>query len=92
MLRAMWPRTAGIIAPPEIVRHYEIDGHPVFGPVVMLGLRSVCLEVLNEVGLRLAPFDLAEDRRMVDELQARRAFDGVRGSPSADIEALPEAP
>jgi acetyltransferase len=61
---------------------------PAFGPVVALGLGGVMAEVLKDVTYRVAPFDLATAREMIAELRAARLFDGFRGGPAADKEAL----
>ncbi|MCU1354385.1 MAG: pimeloyl-CoA synthetase [Acidimicrobiales bacterium] len=61
---------------------------PLFGPAVMLGLGGIFIEVFNDVTFRVPPFDRAEARRMVDELEGSSLFDGVRGRERADIPAL----
>ncbi|HEX5957221.1 MAG TPA: acetate--CoA ligase family protein, partial [Hyphomicrobiaceae bacterium] len=59
-----------------------------FGPVVAFGLGGVLTEVLADVTYRVAPFDLDTARRMIGELRGARLFDGYRGQPAADKEAL----
>ena len=44
---------------------------------------------MKDVTFRLAPFGVDEARRMIDEIQGRVMFDGVRGAP-ADLDALAE--
>jgi len=64
---------------------------PVFGPVVMVGLGGVMVEVLRDVSFRLAPFDHATAREMVDSLKGAAVLYGARGKPPCDVEALCDA-
>lgn len=59
-----------------------------FGPSVALGLGGVLTEVLKDVTFRIAPFDIETARDMIAELRGAKLFDGYRGSPPADREAL----
>jgi hypothetical protein len=61
---------------------------PSFGPAVALGLGGVLAEVMRDVTHRIAPFDIDTARDMIAELRGARLFDGYRGRPAADKEAL----
>ena len=61
---------------------------PSFGPVVMVGLGGVLIEVFKDVVFRAAPVTEAEALRMLDELKSRAVLDGVRGRPPVDRLAL----
>ena len=59
-----------------------------FGPVVMVGLGGVLVEVMRDVVFRAAPVTEAEALRMLDELKARAVLDGVRGAAAVDRQAV----
>ena len=62
-----------------------------FGPVVMVGLGGILVEVLDDVSFRRAPFDEEEARRMLGELRGFPLLAGARGRPEADVDALVSA-
>ena len=64
---------------------------PVFGPVAMVGLGGVFIEVLKDVAFRRCPFDEAEAGRLVRSLKGFPLLDGARGRPRADVAALAAA-
>lgn len=59
-----------------------------FGPCVTFGLGGVLTEILKDVTFRVAPFGIETARDMISELRAAKLFDGYRGKPAADKEAL----
>ena len=61
---------------------------PGFGPTVALGLGGVMTEILGDVVYRIAPFGIEVAREMIGDVKATRLFDGYRGAPAADKEAL----
>ncbi len=65
-----------------------IQRDPVFGPVAMVGLGGIFVEVLRDVALHRCPFgpDVAE--RMIRSLRAAPVLLGARGRAPADIAAL----
>lgn len=66
-----------IHAPHEIV----IGGlrNPTFGPMIMVGLGGVFVEVLRDVSFRLCPIDRLDAHDMLNDLKARALLDGARG-------------
>src|SRR5690606_34280238 len=70
----------------EVVVGVQVD--PSAGPVVMLGLGGILVELLDDVVFRLAPFGTHEAERMIADLRFARVLDGVRGAPRSDVQAL----
>ncbi|HEV8344622.1 MAG TPA: acetate--CoA ligase family protein [Candidatus Binatia bacterium] len=64
---------------------------PQYGPVMMVGLGGIFVEVLKDFALRLLPIDEAEAREMLAELKGYPVLNGVRGQPARDVEALVRA-
>ncbi|OWT55203.1 acetate--CoA ligase family protein [Candidimonas nitroreducens] len=73
----------------ECIMGVHVDS--VFGPVVMFGLGGIFVEVLKDVSFRLAPFDVAQARSMIEETRALALLEGARGQPRADIDAIAQA-
>lgn len=61
---------------------------PQYGPVVMIGMGGIFVEVLADTALALAPFDEQEATRLLGRLKGRPLLGGVRGAPKADIRSL----
>src|SRR3990170_430495 len=64
---------------------------PQFGPVVMVGLGGIFVEVLEDVSFRAAPLSREDAEQMVAELRGARVLEGVRGRPPADVPSLIDA-
>jgi acetate---CoA ligase (ADP-forming) len=62
-----------------------------FGPVVILGLGGIYAELLKDVTRRFAPVSKSTAMEMVLELKAAPIFEGYRGMPALDIDALADA-
>ncbi|MBI2989088.1 MAG: acetate--CoA ligase family protein [Deltaproteobacteria bacterium] len=67
-----------------------ISRDPQLGPVLVLGLGGILVEVLKDVALRIPPITAAEARRALESLRGRAILRGFRGSPPADVDALAE--
>jgi acyl-CoA synthetase (NDP forming) len=61
------------------------------GPVVMVGLGGVFVEVLGDVTFRVPPFGRDEAERMLHELAGSAMLDGIRGAAPSDVSALVDA-
>jgi acyl-CoA synthetase (NDP forming) len=59
-----------------------------FGPLIMVGLGGIFVEVLHDTALRLAPINRHEARSMIAELRGAPLLRGARGAPPADIDAI----
>jgi acyl-CoA synthetase (NDP forming) len=68
-----------------------IHRDPVFGPVAMVGLGGVFVEILKDVAFRRCPFDAAAAEQMIRALRGFPLLDGARGRPRADVPALADA-
>ena len=65
-----------------------ISQDDLFGPVVMVGLGGIFVEVLGDVTFRVPPFGNDQAAAMLTELAGSKMFDGVRGAKPADRAAL----
>jgi acetate---CoA ligase (ADP-forming) len=68
-----------------------MNRYPIFGPLLMFGLGGIYVEVFADVVFRLAPIDRNEARRMIHEIKGTKLFEGFRGRPKADLEAIEKA-
>ncbi|KAF1044218.1 acetate--CoA ligase family protein [Xylophilus sp.] len=61
---------------------------PDFGPLVMVGLGGIHIEVLRDVAFAPAPLTAAGAHALIGRLKAGAILRGVRGQPAADVDAL----
>jgi acyl-CoA synthetase (NDP forming) len=62
-----------------------------YGPVVMVGLGGVLVEVHRDVSFRVAPFGRDDALAMIDALRGRKLLDAHRGRAALDVGALADA-
>jgi len=79
-VQPMAPRGTEIIA--GIIRD------PEFGPMIMVGLGGIFVEILNDVQMAPAPLSHGTALRMLNRLAGRKILDGARGEKPRDVEAL----
>ncbi|CAN5296518.1 acetate--CoA ligase family protein [soil metagenome] len=74
-------------------REIMIGAHrdPVFGPVVAVGDGGKYVEVFKDTTLLLPPFSQADAKEALTKLRIAPLFDGVRGEPPMDLDALCDA-
>jgi acyl-CoA synthetase (NDP forming) len=61
---------------------------PVFGPLIMMGLGGVHVEVTKDIAFSLHPLTNVDPERMVARLRGKELLGGWRGVPPRDVEAL----
>lgn len=61
-----------------------------FGPVVMVGLGGIFVEVFKDVSFGIAPVTLAEAQEMLESLTAYPIIKGTRGRAGLNMEMLKE--
>ncbi len=76
----------------EMVRGIELiigakNDHQ-FGPIILLGMGGVGVEIYKDVALRMAPLQPKDVDGMVCELDARQFLTGYRGSDGINMNAL----
>lgn len=64
---------------------------PQFGPIVLLGMGGVAVEIMKDVAVATAPVSRERALQMVDELRMSPLLKGARGRPVVDIEAIVDA-
>ena len=65
-----------------------VQQDPVFGPMLLLGLGGIWVELLNDVSMRLCPVSPSEAHAMLGELRGLPLLTGGRGRAAADVAAL----
>lgn len=65
-----------------------VNTDPEFGPVVVVGIGGIFVEVMHDAAMRLPPFDTAEARAMLDELRGIALLKGARGRAAVDLDRL----
>ena len=61
-----------------------------FGPVIMLGMGGIYVEVLKDVTFKLAPVTNKEADDMIASIKTQKLLQGVRGEKPSDIAKLSE--
>jgi acyl-CoA synthetase (NDP forming) len=63
---------------------------PQFGPLVMVGLGGIFVEILEDVAFRICPITRLDASEMLDELRGKALLAGARGGAPVSREALIE--
>jgi acetyl-CoA synthetase len=86
------PRINGVLVQPmvppglELVIGARLD--PLFGPMVVVGLGGILVELLRDSATALAPVQEAEARAVLRRLKGYRLLEGFRGQPPVDLDRL----
>ena len=86
------PRIAGVLVQKmmpqgvEMVVGARVD--PLFGPLVVVGLGGILVELLQDTALAPAPVTHDEALALLAELKGARLLDGFRGMPAVDRDRL----
>jgi acyl-CoA synthetase (NDP forming) len=84
----------GVLVQPMVTGGQELilggRQDPNFGPVVLIGLGGIFVEVFEEVALRVAPITHLEASEMIDELRGAPILKGARGHKPSDINTVIE--
>lgn len=76
------------MAPPGREIILGVNRDEAFGPMLMVGLGGIYVEVMRDVVFAPVPVRAEEARSMLDRLQGIALLHGVRGQKAADIDAL----
>ncbi|MEO8143094.1 MAG: acetate--CoA ligase family protein [Betaproteobacteria bacterium] len=91
---AMTAAKEGFLVQPMLAGGVElvvgVKRDPQVGPVLLVGLGGVLVEILRDTALALAPVGKAEARRMLERLQGFKLLQGYRGAPAVDLDAVCE--
>ncbi len=85
-------RLSGVLVQPmapkgvEMLIGARVD--PQFGPLIVVGLGGVLVELMKDSALALAPVSVSEASLMIDALAGRALLDGFRGAAPVDRAAL----
>ncbi|MBU0482980.1 MAG: acetate--CoA ligase family protein [Proteobacteria bacterium] len=63
---------------------------PQFGPVVLLGIGGIGVEIYKDTAIRMAPVATEDVDRMISELKGRKLLEGYRGAPAVNRTSLIE--
>jgi acetate---CoA ligase (ADP-forming) len=88
------PRINGVLVQPMVPQGVEImvgaRVDPQFGPLVVVGLGGVFVELLKDTAVSPAPVDRSEALSMLQALKGRAVLQGFRGAEPVNLERLAE--
>lgn len=63
---------------------------PIFGPLIVVGLGGIYVEIMKETVVRLAPFDAPQAKRLLERAKFFPLLAGARGRAPVNVDALAE--
>ena len=85
----------GVLVQPMVTggRELIVGGRqdPQFGPVVLVGLGGIFVEIFEEVVVRVTPISRDQAERMIFELRGSQILKGARGHMPSDIDSVVDA-
>jgi acetyl coenzyme A synthetase (ADP forming)-like protein len=84
----IWGALVQEMVPPGKEVIIGVNRDPQFGPLLLLGLGGIYVEVLKDVSFRIAPVARWEAEEMIGELRSAPLLRGHRGEPASDLEAI----
>ncbi|HEY4171755.1 MAG TPA: acetate--CoA ligase family protein, partial [Rhodopila sp.] len=86
------PRINGVLVQPMVPQGIELvvgaRNDPLFGPLIVVGLGGILVEVLNDTALSPAPVTSFEAEALLRQLKGVKLLEGFRGMPGVDIKRL----
>jgi succinyl-CoA synthetase beta subunit len=76
------------MAPPGLEVILGVSRDAAFGPMLMVGLGGIHVEVLRDVAFAPVPLMEVDARTLLAGLQGAKLLEGVRGAPPADVPEL----
>jgi len=64
---------------------------PEFGPMMMVGIGGIFVEILHDVAFRICPIERLDALEMLHELRGAALFRGARGREPVSLEAIADA-
>jgi hypothetical protein len=88
------PRINGVLVQPMVPQGIEMvvgaRNDPLFGPLIVVGLGGILVEVLKDTALAPAPVTPFEAEGLLRQLKGVKLLEGFRGMPAVDVKRLAE--
>ncbi len=86
------PRINGVLVQPMVPQGIELvvgaRNDPLFGPLIVVGLGGILVEVLKDTAISPAPVSTPEALGLLQQLKGIKLLEGFRGMPGVDMDRL----